>query len=88
MATETKPAKALKVFTAEEVELHNKEDSAYFSIKNPRKQRTEVFNASRFLNLHPGGKSILLQHAGKDVTEEFYSKSYHAHSEVCFLYFN
>jgi cytochrome b involved in lipid metabolism len=85
MAT-AKPQKTLKVFTAEEVELHNKEDSAYFTIRNKSKNRTEVFNVTRFLDLHPGGKSIIMKHAGKDVTEEFYSTMYHAHSEVhCFL---
>jgi 4-hydroxysphinganine ceramide fatty acyl 2-hydroxylase len=76
-----KPPTKLKVFTAEEVELHNKEESAYIIIQNKKKQRNEVFNVTRFLNLHPGGKSIMLQHAGKDVTEEFYSNMFHAHSE-------
>lgn len=33
----------------------------------------KVYDLSKFVNLHPGGKTALLLSAGKDATEEFYS---------------
>ncbi|KAI8809495.1 acyl-CoA dehydrogenase/oxidase [Cladochytrium replicatum] len=55
-----------KQFTVQEVATHNKESDAWVIIDG------EVFNVTDFAAMHPGGELLLLQYAGKDVTEEFY----------------
>lgn len=39
----------------------------------------QVYDVSKFLDRHPGGKDILLMAAGRDVTAVF--ESYHAFSD-------
>jgi len=47
------------------VSLHNKPDDAWVIIEN------EVYNITKFLEVHPGGKEILLSKIGQDVSYIF-----------------
>ncbi|CRG96729.1 cytochrome b5-like heme/steroid binding protein, putative [Plasmodium gallinaceum] len=52
-----------KYITKEEVAKHNKEDDAWIIYKN------KVYDITLYLKYHPGGKKILLNQSGKDITE-------------------
>ena len=54
-----------KVFTMEEVAKHNTEESAWFV------HAGSVYDATRFLEEHPGGAESILIVAGMDATEDF-----------------
>ncbi|KAK5660150.1 hypothetical protein OQA88_13619 [Cercophora sp. LCS_1] len=56
-----------KTFTREEVAKHNTEDDIWFIID------TVVYDASEFLDAHPGGEAVLRQVAGQDATVAFYN---------------
>ncbi|KAF9651790.1 acyl-CoA dehydrogenase NM domain-like protein [Thelephora ganbajun] len=64
---------ALKEFTYEEVEKHNKEGDLWIVIDS------KVYDVSRFANLHPGGLAVLLADgvAGKDSTNVFFGLHRH-----------
>jgi len=53
-------------FTLSEVARHNKDGDAWVAIDG------EVFDVTKFSELHPGGKHVLLQHAGKDASDVFH----------------
>lgn len=57
--------KPLAPFTREEVAKHNTEDDCWLIVDN------KVYDATKWLPRHPGGKNLILNLAGKDVTEEF-----------------
>jgi len=61
--------KASKLFSLKEVEEHNSsnktEKSVWLVIHD------QVFDVTKFLDEHPGGEEILLEHAGQDSTEAF-----------------
>jgi alkylation response protein AidB-like acyl-CoA dehydrogenase/predicted heme/steroid binding protein len=52
-------------FTLEEVSKHNTAESAYVIIHG------KVYDLTNFMEIHPGGKNVIMRAAGKDVTEEF-----------------
>jgi len=56
-----------KSITLDELKQHNKPGDAWLGIGG------EVYNVSKFAQMHPGGAKILEQVAGNDVTEEFFS---------------
>jgi len=47
--------------------LHNTEQDAYIIVDNI------VFDVTKFISAHPGGREVLLPYFGKDATEVFYS---------------
>jgi cytochrome b involved in lipid metabolism len=57
----------MKTFTRQDVAQNNSEKSAWIIID------TFVYDVTKFAPAHPGGELLLLQYAGKDVTEEFYA---------------
>lgn len=48
-----------------EVEGHNTATSAWFVLNN------KVYDVTKFLDLHPGGRDVLIGHAGTDATQPF-----------------
>jgi len=54
-----------KTFSAEEVKKHNKDTDCWVVLHN------QVYDVTKFLNDHPGGKKAILLYAGKDATTEF-----------------
>ena len=59
----------LKEFEPSQVALHNSESDCWIIIHG------KVYNVTLFLDAHPGGKRVLLNEAGKDVSDLF--DSYH-----------
>jgi predicted heme/steroid binding protein len=66
-------AKALKVFTREDISPHNRDGDLWVIID------AKVYDLSGFKDLHPGGASVLLDDevAGQDATEAFYGLHKH-----------
>lgn len=56
-----------KAYSVEEVAKHNSEDDLWVIISN------KVYDLTKFVKYHPGGIQPLLQFAGKDATNIFYS---------------
>ncbi|XP_019768728.1 cytochrome b5 isoform X2 [Dendroctonus ponderosae] len=54
-----------KELSFEEIKQHNDRQSTWFVINN------DVYDVTTFLNEHPGGEEVLLEHAGKNATEAF-----------------
>jgi len=59
----------VQTYTREEVAKHNTEEDLWLIIDNT------VYDVTKFGKFHPGGHTMLIRSAGKDVTNEF--KSYH-----------
>ncbi|XP_062564106.1 cytochrome b5-like isoform X2 [Armigeres subalbatus] len=55
----------LKQFSYAEVEKHNTPENLWMVIDN------KVYDVTKFQNEHPGGEEVLIEHAGKDATNEF-----------------
>lgn len=56
-----------KTFTRDEVSKHNTDTNFYIIIDS------KVYDITKFLKFHPGGRHVLLAYAGKDATDAFYS---------------
>eukprot|EP00055_Hartaetosiga_balthica_P006218 m.19237 g.19237 ORF g.19237 m.19237 type:complete len:133 (-) comp5084_c1_seq1:350-748(-) len=54
-----------KVFTSAEVAKHNTDSDCYYILHG------KVYDVTSFLNEHPGGEEVMLDHAGTDCTEAF-----------------
>eukprot|EP01104_Vermistella_antarctica_P004146 TRINITY_DN14652_c0_g1_i1.p1 TRINITY_DN14652_c0_g1~~TRINITY_DN14652_c0_g1_i1.p1 ORF type:complete len:221 (+),score=64.71 TRINITY_DN14652_c0_g1_i1:68-664(+) len=67
------PEEEYPVYTEREVEKHNHKDDCWV-VFNGR-----VFDVTEWLESHPGGAEMILEGAGKDITESFESIE---HSEV------
>ena len=68
----------MPVFTEDEIKQHNSEEDAWIVYNG------SVFDVTKFASLHPGGKEILLEHAGKDVSSAMKQEDIHSHSEAAF----
>ncbi|KAJ1847173.1 hypothetical protein LPJ57_008851, partial [Coemansia sp. RSA 486] len=55
-----------RMYTMAEVQQHNKRDDCWMVIAN------KVYNVTRYMDFHPGGKAQLMRAAGKDGTKLFY----------------
>jgi acyl-CoA oxidase len=55
----------VKTYTAEEVAKHNKDGDCWVILWD------KVYDVSKFINDHPGGKDTLMEFVGKDGTEQF-----------------
>ncbi|KAG2441804.1 hypothetical protein HXX76_003415 [Chlamydomonas incerta] len=60
-----------KTFTREEVAKHNTAADCWIVINRNGQRR--VFDVSNYLQFHPGGARIILEGAGTDMTQQFYS---------------
>jgi predicted heme/steroid binding protein len=55
----------MSIYTVEEVSTHNSAQSCWIIIHG------KVYDVTKFLVLHPGGRNVLLKVAGKDASKEF-----------------
>jgi len=62
----------------DEVSKHNKENDAWMVVDG------YVHDVTSFLNDHPGGQDILMDHLGKDVSSIFVDPRVHDHGPVAF----
>jgi len=58
-------SKCVDSYTREAVSKHNTEEDCWLIINN------KIYDVTEWLPKHPGGKNLILNLAGKDVTEEF-----------------
>jgi len=58
---------AEKEFTIEDVEKHNSDTDCWIAVKEG------VYDLTKFVNDHPGGRDILIENAGRDGTNPFVS---------------
>ena len=70
------PSRTLPTLSSAEVASHNTAKSCYVTIG------TKVYDITDFLEDHPGGGDLILQHAGKDVKEAMEDPVSHAHTEA------
>lgn len=52
-------------YTRDQVTKHNSANDAWIIIHN------KVYDVTKFLNQHPGGEEVVLEHVGRDGTEPF-----------------
>ena len=72
------PGRTLPTFTRAEVESHNSTKSCFVTLGN------KVYDVTDFLDSHPGGSDLVLEYAGKDVTEILKDATSHPHSEAAY----
>lgn len=71
--TETVTAATSKVFSVTDLASHYTESDAWVAI------RGKVYDITKFISRHPGGRDVLLISAGKDATTVF--ETYHSLDE-------
>ncbi|KAL2798787.1 hypothetical protein BJX62DRAFT_98646 [Aspergillus germanicus] len=72
------PGRTLPTFTSAEVESHNSAKSCYVTIGS------KVYDITSFVEDHPGGGDLILEYAGKDVTEILRDPVSHNHSDSAY----
>ena len=72
------PSRTLPTIARAEVEAHNNKKSCYVTIGE------RVFDITDFLEDHPGGPELILEHAGKDVKAIMEDEVSHFHSESAY----
>ncbi|KAI0142479.1 inositolphosphorylceramide-B C-26 hydroxylase [Hypoxylon sp. NC0597] len=72
------PGRTLPTLTKSEVESHNTAKSCYVTIG------TNVYDVTDFVESHPGGPDLILDYAGKDVTEILKDTDSHKHSDSAY----
>jgi 4-hydroxysphinganine ceramide fatty acyl 2-hydroxylase len=72
------PGRTLPTFTLAEVESHNSKKSCFVTLgKN-------VYDVTDFVDSHPGGADLVLDYAGKDITDILEDEASHAHSQAAY----
>lgn len=69
---------AVKLYTPAEVEKHNNVDSCWVVYKG------KVYDVTEFLRDHPGGEDLILDFAGRDVSDVLHDVNYHPHSDAIY----
>ncbi|KAG8919072.1 fatty acid alpha-hydroxylase [Tulasnella sp. 419] len=68
----------VRIFTVEDVAKHNTSSSCWVS------RNGKVYNVTGFLNDHPGGDDLILEWAGKDITDAMADPVEHTHSDSAY----
>ncbi|RXW20173.1 hypothetical protein EST38_g5680 [Candolleomyces aberdarensis] len=71
-------SKRIRIYTAEDVEAHDKPSSCWIS------RAGKVYDVTNFLQDHPGGDDLIIQYAGKDVDEVMKDPNEHEHSDSAY----
>ena len=71
-------SKRIRIFTASDVATHNSASSCWITLAG------KVYDVTQFLQDHPGGDDLIVQHAGNDVEEVMMNKNEHEHSEAAY----
>ncbi|KAJ5091294.1 hypothetical protein NUU61_006164 [Penicillium alfredii] len=72
------PGRILPTLTVAEVESHNSAKSCYITLGR------NVYDVTDFLDAHPGGGDLILDYAGKDVSEIMKDEISHEHTEAAY----
>lgn len=72
------PGKLLPTFAVADVETHNSAKSCYVTLGS------KVFDVTAFVDDHPGGGDLILEHAGQDVAAAMRDEISHAHTEAAY----
>lgn len=72
------PSRTLPTFTRADIESHNSEADCYVTVGD------KVYDITDFLDSHPGGADLILDYAGKDVTEILKDPTSHTHSDAAY----
>lgn len=72
------PGRTLPTLTRADVEEHTSEESCYVTIGD------KIYDVTDFLDEHPGGSDLILDHAGKDIEDILKDPVSHPHSEVAY----
>lgn len=72
------PGRTLPTILSKDVASRNSEKSCYVTMG------TKVYDITLFLDAHPGGADLILEHGGKDVTEIMKDEISHTHSESAY----
>lgn len=72
------PSRSLPTFTRAEVESHNSDSDCYVTIAD------NVYDITDFVESHPGGPELVLDWAGRDVTDILKDEDSHKHSESAY----
>ncbi|GJE86566.1 fatty acid hydroxylase [Phanerochaete sordida] len=71
-------SKRIRIYTAEDLAEHRSAQSCWVS------RDGKVYDITKFLDDHPGGDDIVLQHAGKDIGEIMKDPVEHEHSDSAY----
>lgn len=72
------PGRVLPTFTSTEVQSHNTAKSCYITLG------PNVYDVTDFLDAHPGGGDLILEYAGKDVTDILKDEISHEHTDAAY----
>ncbi|KAF2461769.1 hypothetical protein BDY21DRAFT_640 [Lineolata rhizophorae] len=72
------PGRTLPTIPAVEIAAHDNKRSCYVTVG------TKVYDVTSFLSDHPGGADLILEHAGKDVTDIMQDELSHTHTEAAY----
>ncbi|KAJ5945245.1 hypothetical protein N7516_005413 [Penicillium verrucosum] len=72
------PGRVLPTFTSAEVQSHNNAKSCYITLGS------NVYDVTDFLDAHPGGGDLILEYAGKDVTDILKDEISHEHTDAAY----
>merc|ERR1712046_548243 len=64
---EREVTKQLTQYTLSELSKHNKGNDCWVVVDG------NVYDVTEFLSEHPGGKRVIMTHAGKDCTDQFHA---------------
>lgn len=78
----TMPAGTLPTIPIADVKSRNTAESCYVTIG------TKVYDVTDFINDHPGGGDLILEHGGQDVEEIMKDEISHSHSEAAYEILN
>jgi 4-hydroxysphinganine ceramide fatty acyl 2-hydroxylase len=70
--------KRIRIYTAEDVTTHSNASRCWVS------RVGKVYDVTGFLDDHPGGDDLILQHAGKDIEEAMKDRLEHEHSDSAY----